>query len=73
MRVAPKEKWVDGEIARQFWERTIRDASVQSKKQFIAVMVRFLEGVVQQAMPLTEAVIVSVSIVMRRKTVEMTP
>lgn len=52
-----------------FWERTIRDASVQSKKQFIAVMERFLEGVVQQAVDRSGYCIRD----MRRETIEMTP
>ncbi|KAG2124659.1 terpenoid synthase [Suillus clintonianus] len=45
----PKAEWVGGEIARQFWERTIRNASGQSQKRFIAAFDEFLEGVVQQA------------------------
>ncbi|KAG1854771.1 isoprenoid synthase domain-containing protein [Suillus tomentosus] len=45
----PKGEWVGGEVARQFWGRTIRNASGQSQKRFIAVFDDYLEGVVQQA------------------------
>ncbi|KAG1869402.1 terpenoid synthase [Suillus subalutaceus] len=46
----PKGEWVGGEIARQFWERIIRDgANSQSQKRFIAIFDEYLEGVVQQA------------------------
>ncbi|KAG1819038.1 terpenoid synthase [Suillus subaureus] len=45
----PKGEWVGGEVARQFWERTICNASGQSQKRFIAAMDEYLEGVVQQA------------------------
>ncbi|KAG1778792.1 terpenoid synthase [Suillus placidus] len=46
----PKGEWVGGEVARQFWERTLRNgASSQSQKRFIATFDEYLEGVVQQA------------------------
>ncbi|KAG1886764.1 terpenoid synthase [Suillus subluteus] len=45
----PKGEWVGGEVARQFWERTICNASSQSQKRFVATMDEYLEGVVQQA------------------------
>ncbi|KAG1801186.1 terpenoid synthase [Suillus variegatus] len=45
----PKGEWVGGEVARQFWGRTIRNASGQSQKRFIAAFDDYLEGVVQQA------------------------
>ncbi|KAG1876689.1 terpenoid synthase [Suillus subalutaceus] len=46
----PKGEWVGGEIVRQFWERTICNASAQSQKRFIATFGEFIEGIVQQAM-----------------------
>ncbi|KAG0702642.1 terpenoid synthase [Suillus ampliporus] len=45
----PKGEWVCGEMARQFWKRTIRNASVQSQKRFIASMDDNLESLAQQA------------------------
>ncbi|KAG1886767.1 terpenoid synthase [Suillus subluteus] len=45
----PKGEWVGGEVARQFWERTICNASGQSQKRFIARFDEYLDGVVQQA------------------------
>ncbi|KAG1873120.1 terpenoid synthase [Suillus subluteus] len=46
----PKGEWVGGEVARQFWERIIRNgASGQTQKWFIAIFDEYLEGVVQQA------------------------
>ncbi|KAG2040645.1 terpenoid synthase, partial [Suillus americanus] len=45
----PKGEWVGGEIVRQFWERTICNATGQSQKRFIATFDEFMEGIVQQA------------------------
>ncbi|KAG1886765.1 terpenoid synthase [Suillus subluteus] len=45
----PKGEWVGVEIVRQFWERTICNASGQSQKRFIVAFDEFLEGIVQQA------------------------
>ncbi|KAF8557453.1 hypothetical protein OG21DRAFT_315398 [Imleria badia] len=45
----PKGEWVGGEVAHQFWELTIQDASKQSQKRFILTFDEYLEGVVQQA------------------------
>ncbi|KAG1847826.1 terpenoid synthase [Suillus subalutaceus] len=45
----PKGEWVGGEVARQFWERTICNASGQSQKRFVARFDEYLDGVVQQA------------------------
>ncbi|KAG1796028.1 terpenoid synthase [Suillus plorans] len=44
----PKGEWVGGEIARQFWERTIRNASGQSQKRFISTFDDCLGGILQQ-------------------------
>ncbi|KAG2040647.1 terpenoid synthase [Suillus americanus] len=45
----PKGEWVGGEVARQFWERTVCNASSQSQKRFIARFDEYLDDVVQQA------------------------
>jgi hypothetical protein len=46
----PKGEWVGGEVARQFWERAIRNgASSQLQKRFIAIFDKYLEGILQQA------------------------
>ncbi|KAN0078464.1 Isoprenoid synthase domain containing protein [Tylopilus felleus] len=45
----PKGEWVGGEVARQFWELTIQNASTQSQKRFIKTFEEYLEAVVQQA------------------------
>ncbi|KAG2033028.1 terpenoid synthase [Suillus americanus] len=46
----PKGEWVGGEIARQFWERIIRNgASGQLQKRFIAIFDEYLEAIMQQA------------------------
>ncbi|KAF8546266.1 terpenoid synthase [Imleria badia] len=45
----PKGEWIGGEVARQFWERTIQNATVISQKRFIQNMDEYLEGVVQES------------------------
>ncbi|KAF8122312.1 terpenoid synthase [Boletus edulis] len=45
----PEGEWVGGEMTRQFWELTIRNASEQSQRRFIAGFDEYLEAVVQQA------------------------
>ncbi|KAF8547657.1 terpenoid synthase [Imleria badia] len=45
----PKGEWIGGEVARQFWELTIRNASKQSQKRFVATFDEYLEAVAQQA------------------------
>ncbi|KAG1822454.1 terpenoid synthase [Suillus subaureus] len=45
----PEGEWVGGEMTRQTWERTIRDASAQSQKRFIAAFDLFLEATMRQA------------------------
>lgn len=50
----PKGEWVGGEVTRQFWERTICNASGQSQKRFITTFEQYLEGVVQEAIDRSE-------------------
>ncbi|KAG1888578.1 hypothetical protein F4604DRAFT_1915571 [Suillus subluteus] len=50
----PKGEWVVGEMARQFWERTICDATTQSQKQFITAFNLYLEATMQQAIDRNE-------------------
>ncbi|KAG1815061.1 terpenoid synthase [Suillus subaureus] len=71
----PKGEWVGGEIVRQFWERTIRDASAQSQKRFIVTFNLYLEGLVQQAIDRNEHRIRDIQsyIDVRRDTVAMKP
>ncbi|KAF8554246.1 terpenoid synthase [Imleria badia] len=45
----PKGEWIGGEMARQFWELTTRNASKGSQKRFILAFDEYLEAVVQQA------------------------
>ncbi|KAF8549864.1 terpenoid synthase [Imleria badia] len=45
----PKGEWIGREVARQFWERTIRNATAVSQKRFIQGMDEFLEAVVQES------------------------
>ncbi|KAG2151275.1 terpenoid synthase [Suillus bovinus] len=45
----PEGEWIGGEVTRQFWERTILNASDQSQKRFITAFNKCLEGVLQQA------------------------
>ncbi|KAG1856653.1 terpenoid synthase [Suillus subalutaceus] len=69
----PKGEWVGGEIVRQFWERTIQDASAQSQKRFIATFELYLESMVQQANDRNEHCIRDIEsyIDVRRDTVAM--
>ncbi|KAI9457169.1 terpenoid synthase [Boletus coccyginus] len=45
----PKGEWVGGEVARQFWERTIQNATAVSQKRFIQSVDEYLESVVQES------------------------
>ncbi|KAF8433262.1 isoprenoid synthase domain-containing protein [Boletus edulis BED1] len=45
----PEREWIGGEIARQFWERTIPNTTVVVQKRFIQSMDEYLEGVVQES------------------------
>ncbi|THH10180.1 hypothetical protein EW146_g8449 [Bondarzewia mesenterica] len=45
----PEGEWIGGEIARQFWERTIKNASPQSQKRFLETWQQYTDSVVQQA------------------------
>ncbi|KAG2036834.1 terpenoid synthase [Suillus americanus] len=71
----PKGEWVGGEMMRQFWERTIRDASAQSQKRFIAALDLYLEGTMQQAIDRNEHRIRDIQsyINVRRDTIAMKP
>jgi len=71
----PKGEWVGGEVARQFWERTICNASGQSQKRFITTMDEYLEGVVQQAADRSGHLIRDIQSYfdLRRKTVGIRP
>ncbi|KAI0298098.1 terpenoid synthase [Multifurca ochricompacta] len=45
----PKGEWIGGEVTRQFWERTIKTASLPSQKRFIETFEPYVQGVVRQA------------------------
>ncbi|KAF8549863.1 terpenoid synthase [Imleria badia] len=45
----PKGECIGGEVARQFWERTIQNATAVSQKRFIQNMGEYLEAVVQES------------------------
>ncbi|KAI0265534.1 terpenoid synthase [Gloeopeniophorella convolvens] len=45
----PKDEWVGGEIARQFWELAVETASPQSQKHFIEALCQYTQSIVEQA------------------------
>jgi len=45
----PKGEWIGGEVARQFWERTIQNATAVSQKRLIQYMDECLEGIIQES------------------------
>ncbi|TFY62379.1 hypothetical protein EVG20_g6722 [Dentipellis fragilis] len=48
-RPRPKDEWVGGEIARQFWELAMKTASAQAQKRFIQIFEEYLQSVIVQA------------------------
>ncbi|KAJ3499352.1 hypothetical protein NLG97_g390 [Lecanicillium saksenae] len=48
-KTRPSGEWPGGELARQFWERTIKVASQSAQRQFLRTFEEWLESVVEQA------------------------
>jgi len=45
----PKNEWIGGEVARQFWLNAIRTATPCSQRRFVATFQSYLDAVIQQA------------------------
>ncbi|KAF8142135.1 terpenoid synthase [Boletus edulis] len=71
----PEREWIGGEIARQFWERAIQNATAVAQKRFVRYLDEYLEAVVQESIDKENNRILDVEsyIIARRRTSGVKP